>query len=216
MRHGSLFSHASFRALFDAVTPDAYVSFTVVACYLGVPNLAIERRLSSVFDQGGRRWRTVLARRMAPGATGPALDDNRYRWGFVTGELELAMQGELARRQLRETEIAAGRRMPAKAMPCIHDSARPLRYLQDADGNIVGALGQGHVPASLFVEVLNGGGRLVTLDVLEALATPWTGLAARSPWDEGIRDVLAQNVQSVITVLEAGLARTESRLARLP
>lgn len=209
-----LLSHASFRALFDAVAPDTYVSLTVVACYLGVAKLTIERRLSSVFDQGGRRWRTVLMRRMAPGAGGPALVEAFYRWGFVTGELEPVMQGEMARRRLREIESTPDLRRPRKTVPCIHDRAGPLRYLQDAGGSIVGALGQSHITAHLFIEVFNGGGRLVTLEMLEALAMPWTGLAARLPWDDGVRELLAQYGQRVVNSLETGVAATRARLVR--
>jgi hypothetical protein len=209
---GRLLSHNSFRTRFDRVPADTYVELAVVAWYLGLAKLTIERRLSSVFDNGGLRWRTALSRRMVTGALGPAMVGSRYRWGFVTSELEPAMHAEITRRLGRRTEAMAGA-LPAAMAWSVQAQTRPLRFVLDAERRVVGALGQGHITAARFISVMNGGGHLLTAHLLDALSMPWTTLAARVPWESAVRQHLAQTVSDVLGRLETGTSRTEAALA---
>lgn len=56
-----LFSHESFRALFASVSAGTYLGSNAAACYLGISQLGIERKLTEAFSTADTSWRTVLA-----------------------------------------------------------------------------------------------------------------------------------------------------------
>lgn len=207
-RASVLLSHASFRALFDAVSPDAYLGDMAVATYLGVSKLTIERKLGEAFRGPENSWRSALAGHVSTG--GPAMADLRLRWSFVTGDLEPMLHAEKKRTDVRRHDLQSRRKSPADIGPVrgLCTVADAQQFVVDSAGRIVGALGQASMSAGVFIDALNKGGAIVKLDPVSALSLAWSDATAREAWDTAIRDVLAGHVDQILRQLDDGAMAT--------
>jgi hypothetical protein len=203
-----LLSHASFRALFDSVPPDAYLSDMAVATYLGVSKLTIERKLGDAFRGPDHSWRSALANHVSTG--GPAMADLRLRWSFVTGELEPMLHVEKKRTAVRRQDLQSRRKPPEDIGPvrglCIVADCQ--QFVVGASGRVVGALGQGSMSAAVFIDALNRGGAIVKLDPVSALGLAWSDAIARQAWDTAVRDVLTRHCYEIFRQLDEGAKAT--------
>jgi hypothetical protein len=209
---GMLLSHASFRQLFGAVSEGTYVGSAVAACYLGVSKTMLERRLDAEFG-GVRPWRVALLSHQRAGITGPVMQAGKFRWSFISRWVDPLFRQEVADADARRCEKSrvARRRPPLRPTPLLRlaDVIDSLLFVVDGRGRIVGALGQGHISAGMFIDVFNTGGRIESMSAIVALGREWTSLAARAPWEEAVRTLLALVAESVEGILARGAVTTE-------
>jgi hypothetical protein len=215
-----LLSHQAFRELFSTLTADTYVSIAVVACYLGVPRITIERKLVSSYGQE-RPWRLGLAKRDT-GSMAPFVKGAHLRWSFVIDELEGWLTADLVRadeRRQRSKRPGRQRSRDARRAPLFElgGTIGGLLFIVDARGRVVAALGQEGVTARAVVDALDDGGWLARLSPIEALSLAWTSLQARAPWENAVREALRLHIAAVDGLLEDGLFATRALLhARTP
>jgi hypothetical protein len=206
-----LLSHASFRRMFESVSADTYVSVVVVACYFGVPKAILERQLALHFGNG-RPWRPALAERRTSGSGAPASTVSKLLWSFVLNELEPVLDGAVADAALKRSEKmrAVRRKIRGRPVPLLRlgDVIDSTLFVVDGRARIVGGLGQGHISAEAFIDLMDAGGKIESMSAVTALGRPWTSSGARLPWEEAVRASLAQATGLIDGMLRRGAVAT--------
>lgn len=215
---GVMLSHDSFRALFDGLDPASYVDGVIAACYLGVSRAVIERKLADTYGRGNRSWRGALEALDSGAPPGPALNDMRYRWSFVTKDITQLLYREMTvashRRddlRLRTPERAKLQRVPLLSLGSISEC---VQFVVDRKKRVVGALGQAHIDASMLIGTIAEGGRLLALEPVQALSMAWTDIFARAAWETVVLEALLVQADAVRTTLARGRAATDALLAK--
>lgn len=207
----TLLSHTSFRQLFLRTDEGAYVHGTLVACYLGVSQYIVERRLAEAYGKASRGWRTALAQTQVGMPPAPAIDDLKYLWTFVEGDLTSVLYQEILRADQRRFQLATYPSKPRKKMGIggVNPLSERVQFILDGRRRIVGALGQGHLSANRLIAVFNDGGRLLALEPVDALSRPWTDVIARGAWESAVLESLLVQAEDIRKALARGRKATE-------